>query len=70
MPLPYKSSSASAFLQAYQDYLNAEDAIMQGPMKRVVATLNDSSKPPAQQWQVIEGIFAEVDKMEARSTRP
>ncbi len=39
--LPPSSSSAKDFLQAYKDYLGAEQAILDGPMKAIVDKIDE-----------------------------
>lgn len=42
--LPPSSNSASDLLEAYRNYLNAEQAILDGPMKAIVDNIDDGSQ--------------------------
>ncbi len=57
--LPPSSSSAKDLLQAYKDYLDAEQAILDGPMKAIVDEVA-TADAPADQWNVVKARLDEV----------
>ena len=63
--LPPSSSSAKDFLQAYKDYLDAEQAILDGPMKAMVDEVDAQTETDDQRRDFIWGAkMAEVQAQE------
>ncbi len=61
--LPPSSSSAADFLTAYKTYLDAEQAILDGPMKQIVDEVATAGAP-ADQWNVVKAHLDEVTAQE------
>jgi hypothetical protein len=62
--LPPSSPHAKDFLDAYKDYLDAEQAILDGPMQQIVAKVDDNSVEPAVKWDTIKSLMAQVKAQE------